>query len=290
MQIVVVEDSIMYQNLIGSCLQAWGFSPIIVKDGSQAWEVLRDPTSPKLVLLDLVLPGLDGIEICRRIRQTGPECPYTYVIVLTSRDGKQDMLEALEAGADDYIAKPFDEMELKARLLAGKRILDLHDELVAARESMRHAATHDFLTGLANRGEVWNCLSRELDRSRRENKPVGIMIADIDHFKEVNDTLGHLFGDEALKEIARRLRSKLRAYDTVGRYGGEEFLLVLPGCNMATTLARADARRSAPILRRRRCRGRARLGHGRRAALPTGRGRAAVGSRGVNKALIVNTT
>jgi diguanylate cyclase (GGDEF)-like protein len=122
----------------------------------------------------------------------------------------------------------------------GKRILDLQEELVSARESMRHAATHDSLTGLMNRGEIIDMLERELERGRRERKPIGVILGDVDHFKNVNDTLGHLFGDEALREIGRRLRAQLRVYDGVGRYGGEEFLLVLPNCDLANAVLRAD--------------------------------------------------
>ncbi len=240
MQVLVAEDSAIYQRLVGNCLQDWGFSPIMAKDGTEAWQVLRRPDAPKLVLLDWVLPGLDGIEICRRIRQAGSDRPYSYIIVLTGKTGQKDMLEAMQAGADDYIVKPFDEPALRARLSVGKRILDLHEELVSARESMRHAATHDGLTGVLNRGELMEALARELGRARRDKKPVGVILADIDHFKNVNDTHGHLYGDEALKEIAHRLRSRLRVYDSVGRYGGEEFLLILPGCDLVNTIVRAD--------------------------------------------------
>jgi two-component system, cell cycle response regulator len=183
---------------------------------------------------------MDGTALCARIRQTGSCRHYVYVILLTSKEGRQNMLDAMQAGADDYLLKPFDESELRARLLVGKRILDLQEELVAARESMRHAATHDSLTGLMNRGEALDTLDRELERARREQKPVAVILADIDHFKKINDTLGHLYGDEALKEITRRLRSKLRVYDAMGRYGGEEFLLILPGCNLASALERAN--------------------------------------------------
>jgi two-component system cell cycle response regulator len=141
---------------------------------------------------------------------------------------------------------------LKARLLVGKRILDLQEELVSARESMRHAATHDSLTGLMNRGEIVAMLERELERARREHHPLSVILGDIDHFKSVNDTLGHLFGDEALREVGRRLRSQLRIYDGVGRYGGEEFLLVLPNCDLPNAMLRADELREmisrAPVL------------------------------------------
>jgi len=240
MQVLVVEDSAVYRKLIGDHLQNWGFSVTVAESGSKAWEILQQPDSPKLALLDWVLPDLDGIELCQRIRQAGSSRPYVYVILLTSKEGRQNMLDAMRAGVDDYLVKPFDESELKARLLVGKRILELQEELVAARESMRHAATHDSLTGIANRRAILEKLQRELERARRDHKPVGVVLADVDHFKNVNDTHGHLYGDEALKEIARRLRSQLRVYDGLGRYGGEEFLLILPGCDLKSVLRRAN--------------------------------------------------
>jgi len=244
MQALVVDDSAVYRKLIGDHLRSWGFGVTLAETGSDAWHILQQPDSPKLVLLDWVLPDLDGIELCKRIRQSGACGSYIYVILLTSNEGRQNMLDAMQAGADDYLVKPFDEMELKARLLVGKRILDLQEELVSARESMRHAATHDSLTGLMNRGEVIAMLQRELERARRERKPVAVILGDIDHFKNVNDTLGHLFGDEALREIGRRLCAQVRVYDGVGRYGGEEFLVVLPNCELAGALLRANELRA----------------------------------------------
>lgn len=243
MQALVVDDSAVYRKLTGDHLRSWGFGVTLAESGSEAWRILEEPNAPKLVLLDWVLPDLDGIELCQRIRQAGSSSPYTYVILLTSKEGHQNMLQAMQAGADDYLVKPFDELELKARLLVGKRILDLQEELVSARESMRHAATHDSLTGLTNRGEILAMLERELERARRERKPVAVILSDVDHFKDVNDTLGHLFGDEALREIGRRLRTQLRVYDGVGRYGGEEFLMVLPSCDLPNALLRADGLR-----------------------------------------------
>jgi diguanylate cyclase (GGDEF)-like protein len=251
MKVLLVEDSPVYRKLIGDCLKDWGFPMVAAESGSKAWEVLQKPDSPKLVLLDWVLPDLDGIDLCRRIRHSTPSGEYVYVILLTGKESRQDMLNAMQAGADDYLIKPFDEPELKARLLVGQRILTLQEELIAARESMRHAATHDSLTGLMNRAETLEFLKRELARARRERGTVGVILADIDHFKDVNDSLGHLFGDAALKEIGHRLRTKLRIYNGIGRYGGEEFLLILPGCSLANTLKRADDLRehvaSAPI-------------------------------------------
>jgi len=251
MQALVVEDSAVFRKLIGDHLRSWGFGVTLAETGSEAWQILQQSDSPKLVLLDWVLPDLDGIELCRRIRQARTSGPYVYVILLTSNEGRQNMLEGMQAGADDYLVKPFDELELKARLLVGKRILDLQEELVSARESMRHAATHDSLTEVMNRGEILAMLERELERSRRERRNLAIILGDIDHFKSVNDNLGHLFGDEALREISRRLRTQLRIYDGVGRYGGEEFLLILPNCDLPNGLQRANALRefiaSSPV-------------------------------------------
>src|SRR5271169_4757306 len=178
-QALVVEDSAVYRKLIGDHLRSWGFGVTLAECGSEAWRILEQPDSPKLVLLDWVLPDLDGIELCQRIRKTRTSGPYVYVILLTSNDGRQNMLEAMQAGADDYLVKPFDEMELKARLLVGKRILELQEELVSAREAMRHAATHDSLTELMNRGEILAMLQRELERARRDHKPLAVILGDI---------------------------------------------------------------------------------------------------------------
>jgi two-component system, cell cycle response regulator len=244
-QILVVDDSPVYRQLLTSHLQEWGFPFTVKKNGSEAWTLLQRPDSPKLVLLDWVLPDIDGVELCRRIREANAGNSYSYVILLTGKDSKSDMLEAMQAGADDYLVKPFNQLELKARLLVGKRIVSLHEELVSARESMRYAATRDSLTGLLNRGETLDFLSRESERSRRTGKPLSVILADVDHFKKVNDTLGHLYGDEALKEVAKRFRSKMRVYDGVGRYGGEEFLMILTDCDLMTALIRADELRAA---------------------------------------------
>jgi len=252
MQVLVVDDSAVYRKLIGDHLKSWGFDVTVAKTGAEGWRLLEQPEAPKLALVDWVLPDFEGIELCQRVRKVGTTGHYVYIILLTGKEGHQNMLDALHAGADDYLMKPFDASELKARLLVGKRILDLQAELVAARESMRHAATHDSLTGLQNRGEIFGMLERELERARRERKSLSVILADIDHFKNVNDTCGHLFGDGTLQEIARRLHSRIRVYDGVGRYGGEEFLIVLPSCDLQGALDRANEMRefiaAAPIV------------------------------------------
>jgi two-component system, cell cycle response regulator len=240
MRILLAEDSAVYRHLISGHLTEWGFDLVTAKDGAEAWILLQQPDAPTLVLLDWVLPGIDGIELCRRIRRDAVPGSYTYTVLLSGKDGKDDLLEGLQAGADDYLVKPFEPLELKARLFAGKRILTLQRELIEARESLRMAATYDFLTRLLNRGEIVALLDRELLRGTREKRPIGIILADIDHFKNINDSFGHLAGDAVLAEVAKRLKSDLRAYDGAGRYGGEEFLLILPGCDLATTMRRAD--------------------------------------------------
>jgi two-component system cell cycle response regulator len=238
--ILLAEDSAIYRHLIESHLKEWGFDFVCAKDGEEAWRLLLKRDAPRLALLDWVLPEIDGIDLCRRLRERPEDEPYTYTILLTSKSRKHEMLEAMDAGVDDFLAKPFDPLELKARLMVGKRIVDLQQKLVSANDALHFAASHDFLTGAWNRAEILAFMQRELARARRDNTPVGIVLLDVDHFKKVNDEFGHEAGDSVLKEITKRLSASLREYDGIGRYGGEEFLLVIPGCNLATTIRRAN--------------------------------------------------
>ena len=240
MIVLVAEDSTFYRQVITGHLQEWGFDFQCAKDGKQAWEALVSDNAPRLALLDWILPEIDGVEVCRRVRARAEGLPYTYTILLTSKSQKQEMLEAMEAGADDFVAKPFDPLELQARLLVGKRIVELQQKLFTANNALHFAANHDFLTRVWNRAAILAFLQRELARSRRDGAPLGIMLVDVDHFKNVNDQLGHEAGDSVLQELAKRFCDNLREYDGVGRYGGEEFLLVLPNCDLPTTLRRAD--------------------------------------------------
>jgi len=232
-RILLVEDSAIERRQIGAYLREWGLDFQAVDNGTEAWSILQSPDAPNLALLDWVVPGVEGIELCRKIRALGINGTYTYTVMLTAKDRKCDLLTAMEAGADDYLAKPVDPSELRARILVGKRILDLQ-------QSLRFAATHDFLTKLLNRAEILASLKRELARSERDGKPVAVIMADVDHFKRINDSLGHAAGDSVLKELAQRLQSDLRPYDLAGRYGGEEFLLLLPNCGLQTALRRAN--------------------------------------------------
>lgn len=238
--VLVAEDSPVYRLLIKAQFREWGFNPVLANDGREAWKILSRGDAPKLALLDWVLPEIDGVEICRRLRERAEHAQYTYAILLTAKSKQGEMLEAMDAGADDFLAKPFDPLELKARLLVGKRIIELQKRLVSANQSLEFAACHDSLTGLWNRAEIRSFLHQELARARRDRTKVGIILADIDHFKAVNDRLGHEVGDVVLKSVATCLRESLREYDRVGRYGGEEFLLVIPGCDLHDTARRAD--------------------------------------------------
>ena len=244
MKVLLVEDSSIDRHLISEHLKECGFQVLVATNGARAQKLMRGHNAPRLVLLDWMLPDMDGIQLCREIRKRQPNDPYVYVVMVTAREKKRDLLRAMEAGADDYLVKPVNNVELKARLLAARRIVDLHEQLLLAGEYLRFAATHDPLTGLWNRGEILSFLRRELVRAERERRPLAVIIVDVDHFKKLNDTFGHIAGDAALKEIARRLQSGVRIYDGIGRYGGEEFLLVLPGCELEPALRRAEILRS----------------------------------------------
>lgn len=244
MKILVAEDDTVSRKMLEKTLQQAGYKVIAVEDGEQALKELRKEDAPRLALLDWIMPGKDGVSVCSEVRKRA-EQPYTYLILLSSKESKAEIVEGLESGADDYLTKPFDVEELKARLRAGERILELEDRLVEARECMRFRATHDLLTSLWNRGVIVELVSREIQRSFRENTCAAIMMCDIDHFKRVNDQHGHSAGDDVLREVARRLQHSVRSYDMVGRYGGEEFLVVLNRCDPSSALARAENLRNA---------------------------------------------
>ena len=230
MRVLIADDDIISRAVVKALLLKWGYEVLEAGDGNEAWDILKEKDSPQLVLLDWMMPGIDGLELCRRLRQLDNNT-YHYIILLTGRDSKEDIIGGLNAGADDYITKPFMPEELEVRLRVGRRILDLQQSLKEALEVQRYQAQHDLLTGILNHAEILNILETELDRARRQNGNLAIIMGDLDHFKKVNDTYGHVAGDAVLVEVAARMKNNIRLYDSAGRYGGEEFLLVLPGCN-----------------------------------------------------------
>jgi two-component system cell cycle response regulator len=236
---LIAEDDPIFRRILESWFKKWGYRVTAVENGLDAWEVLQREDAPQLAILDWMMPGMDGIELCRRIRSRN-QGPYRYVLLLTAKDDKQDVVAGLEAGADDYLTKPFDVDELRARVRAGKRILDLQAALIQAKDDLQFAAAHDPLTGLWNRGAILDLLKREVSRRQRTEDALGVIMADIDYFKKINDTHGHMVGDAVLQEVTRRLAAGVRPYAAVGRYGGEEFLVVFPGCNADNLVVGAE--------------------------------------------------
>jgi two-component system, cell cycle response regulator len=244
MRILVADDDVLSRTLLERMLERAGYEVTAVDNGRLAADCLCCQDGPRLALLDWVMPELDGPAVCREVRQKR-EQPYVHMLLLTSKESKQDVVAGLESGADDYLIKPFDPEELKARLRTGLRILQLEDKLVEAREDLRFKATHDPLTGLFNRGVILDLLAREIDRMHREGRSAVVLLVDVDNFKNINDTRGHVAGDAVLKEVARRILGSVRSYDYVGRYGGEEFLVVLNNCEESLALSRAEHIRQA---------------------------------------------
>ncbi len=228
MKILIAEDDSISRHMLTAIVTKWGYTPIAVADGRAALEQMQQPEAPpQLALLDWEMPEMDGIEVCRRVREDKPFSP-PYIIILTGRTDTADIVRGLDAGANDYVAKPFKNDELHARIRTGRRMIDLQNELVAAKNALSHAATHDSLTGIPNRAGILARLNTELDRSRRAGTQLAIGLCDIDHFKQVNDTYGHQTGDEVLCHFSTTIAHALRPYDAIGRFGGEEFLVIAP--------------------------------------------------------------
>jgi two-component system cell cycle response regulator len=244
MKILIAEDDPVSCRLMQRMLERCGYEVVVATNGREATLALTSSDGPKLALIDWMMPELDGPGVCSEVRRR-PDGSYVYIVLLTSKQSNEDIVEGLEAGADDYLTKPCNPAELKARLLTGRRILQLEEKLVEAREGMRFRATHDGLTKLMNRTAILGRLQQSLDRSAREGVPCSILLCDIDHFKRINDVHGHLAGDAVLESFATRLQHAVRVGDAIGRYGGEEFLIVLDGCTAEDISTRAEQVRHA---------------------------------------------
>jgi two-component system cell cycle response regulator len=226
MKTLIVEDEPEFRLLLSLLLRQCGHEVIEAMDGQTAWERLQVERI-QLVLTDWVMPQMQGPELIRKIRGYNFQY-YTYIILLTARTGHQDVVDGLRSGADDYLIKPFDQEEMRARLQIAERILTLETQLRETVEQTRLLALKDSLTGILNRRAIFERAEDELDRAHRENTNLSLLMADLDHFKTINDRFGHAAGDVALRLAVETIVRSLRQYDYVGRWGGEEFLIVLP--------------------------------------------------------------
>lgn len=251
MRVLIAEDDPVSRRVLEAHLTKWGYEVQVTCDGQEAWAALQADDCPHLAILDWMMPAMDGVDVVRNLRAK-QSSKYIYTLLLTAKGQKEDIVAGLEAGADDYLTKPFDAHELNARIRTGRRILDLQHELLSVQDALRKEATHDYLTGVWNRAGILDVLQRECARTVRAKKSVAVIMADIDHFKAVNDTYGHLAGDEVLREVAKRMHNSVRSYDSIGRYGGEEFVIVLPDCEATSGFQQAERLRqnvgSGPVV------------------------------------------
>jgi diguanylate cyclase (GGDEF)-like protein len=239
--VLLAEHDEAQGQALETALQSWGHDVIRCADGMQAWELCAGPTPPGFLLADWNLPETDGVQLCRRLRA---QRLAPYAILIADFDQEHPPFAALQAGADDCLRKPVHLPDLRIRLEIGRRVLALRNELATAEETVRQRSTKDALTGLWNRTALRERLNQELVRGQREGVPTGLVLADLDHFKTVNDLHGMEAGDAALREVADRLRRSLRPYDIIGRYGGDEFLILLPGCDATAAGALAERLRN----------------------------------------------
>ncbi len=238
MKILIVEDELIYRRMVKKSLLEAGYDIIEAEDGQAAWELFqKEPFH--LVVTDWMMPGLDGPELVQKIRASGQK-NYTYIIMLTAMDDKDNVVLGLESGADEYLTKPFNSRELIARVASGMRILRLEEQLMQARQQMEELALHDGLTGLLNRRAIGEYAEAEFSMAARKARAMSVVMLDIDHFKNVNDQFGHKFGDEVLRQVAKILKEDLRNYDRVGRWGGEEFILILPDTQLVDAVTVAE--------------------------------------------------
>ncbi|WP_072680843.1 diguanylate cyclase [Arcobacter sp. LA11] len=234
MKILIADDDPVIRKQLELSLSKNGYEVIQCKNGLEGLEIAKSIDSPSLMLFDWSMPGLTGLELCKQIRTFKRE-PEPYILLLTSKNDTNDVIEGLDSGANDYITKPFYPHELQARLKIGLKSIKLQLELIKARNMLAIEANHDYLTGILNRRAVMKAFELEIERYKRDDKSSSLALFDLDFFKKVNDTYGHVVGDEVLCEITKKTSSVLRPYDSFGRYGGEEFLLILPDCNEEET-------------------------------------------------------
>ncbi|MEO7275805.1 MAG: diguanylate cyclase [Vicinamibacterales bacterium] len=225
LRVLVAEDDLITRRLLVRALEQGAYAVETARDGQEAWDLLSSANPPQLAVLDWMMPKINGIEICRRLRSDS-ERPYCYVIMLTANTSTADLVEALDAGADDFIPKPFKDDEVRGRLRVGQRMVNLQHEL-------HRRGSYDELTGLLNRRTFLEAFQRVGTRAALNDSALGLAMLDIDHFKRINDVHGHQAGDAVLREVAARLTTTVRPTDLTCRFGGEEFVIAMPGCSIA---------------------------------------------------------
>jgi diguanylate cyclase (GGDEF)-like protein len=241
-RVLIVEDDQMSQTLLMSALKKEGYESAVARNGQEAIDRYSQEFYP-IIITDWIMPEMDGLELCRLIRSMKID-RYIYIIVLTGRNTRTNLVQGLEAGADDYIVKPFHQSELRVRLKGACRILDLESSLKKSMDEIHEISVRDRLTGIFNRVYMDHHLSQEIIRSSRYHHPLSVLMCDLDHFKIINDTYGHLAGDEVLKSCVKLISSSVRLeIDWLARYGGEEFVIVLPETDQAGALLVAERMR-----------------------------------------------
>jgi two-component system chemotaxis response regulator CheY len=244
-KILIVDDDPQSRRLLAVNLAFAGHSVVEAPDGESAWALFQQERQ-RLIITDWMMPGMDGMQLIQKIRAAQDE-GYTYIMMVTGLGTKPQRITGLESGADDYLTKPFDPGELLARVTIGERILKLEESLMASRRQMEVLAMHDTLTGLFNRRAIHDRALAELNRVARgtASSPLSVILLDVDRFKTINDTYGHEAGDRTLQLVAELLAQQLRSYDVLGRWGGEEFLMLLPGASAEEAAAAAERIRAA---------------------------------------------
>jgi diguanylate cyclase (GGDEF)-like protein len=228
MNVLIAEDDHTSRMMLQAILTKWGFDVTAVDNGTAALDVLSHPDAPRLVILDWNMPGMTGLAVCKAIRERYPREPF-YIIILTARMDKTHLVMGLDAGANDYIVKPYDKDEIRARVHVGKRMIDTQQELESARQALAWEARHDPLTGILNRRAILSELTDLMEKNSPPSGDLWVALFDIDHFKQINDRFGHQAGDDVLCAFTTQVASGLGKTHALGRYGGEEFLVLIPG-------------------------------------------------------------
>jgi diguanylate cyclase (GGDEF)-like protein len=242
MKILIADDASTMRHLLLSALSRNGYEVEVAASGDHAWAVLQRPEAPEIAILDWMMPGITGVEICQKLRERTERDngPYVYIILLTGLDAASDLAAGLNAGADDYMTKPFKPAELSARLRNAERILALQRDLLVAQTEIHSAAQRDPLTSLANRRTMRTCLDEALAQAQRQQQSLGVMLLDIDNLKILNETWGEAQGDVVLQRVATRLTESIGPDHSVGRFAAGRFMIVVPACNMYETVMLAE--------------------------------------------------